>query len=89
MENLILETISRDKKNKKILKLRFTKRKSCLTNQINSYYQITNLVDEGRAEGGFIGMYTQREFVEKMESYSSVASNARAVGINWNTIGFL
>lgn len=53
--------------------LRFTKRKSCLTNQMSSCYQITNLVDEGRTEGGLNGIYTQREVAEKMESYSSAA----------------
>ena len=52
MEKLILETISRHMNNKKIIRISqhgFTKGKSCMTNLINFYDEMTVLVDEGRA----------------------------------------
>ncbi|KAK4832100.1 hypothetical protein QYF61_020727 [Mycteria americana] len=52
MEQLILDTISRHIKDKKIIESSqhgFTKGKSCLTNLINLYDDMTGLVDEGRA----------------------------------------
>ncbi|GAB0179383.1 mitochondrial enolase superfamily member 1 [Grus japonensis] len=52
MEQLILESISRQIKDKNIIrnsKYGFTKRKSWLTNLINSYDEVTGQVDEGRA----------------------------------------
>ena len=52
MEKLILETISRHMNNKKIIRISqhgFTKGKSCMTNLINFYDEVTVLVDEGRA----------------------------------------
>ena len=51
-EQLILETISRHMNNKKIIRSSqqgFTKGKSCMTNLINFYDEMTVLVDEGRA----------------------------------------
>lgn len=51
-EQLILETISRHMNNKKFFRSSqhgFTKGKSCLTNLINFYNEMTGLVDEGRA----------------------------------------
>jgi len=50
MEQLILEIISRHIKDNKIVRMHgFTKAKSCLTNLINFYNEMTGLVDEGRA----------------------------------------
>ncbi|GAB0206675.1 mitochondrial enolase superfamily member 1 [Grus japonensis] len=52
MEYLILETISRHMKDKKITRSShhgFTKGKSCLTNLITFYDEMSGLVDEGRA----------------------------------------
>ncbi|KAF1469936.1 tRNA-specific adenosine deaminase 1, partial [Megadyptes antipodes antipodes] len=52
MEQLILETISRHMKDKKIVKSSqhgFTKGKSCLTNLKDFFDEVTGLVDEGRA----------------------------------------
>ncbi|GAB0187540.1 mitochondrial enolase superfamily member 1 [Grus japonensis] len=52
MELLILETISRHIKDKKVIRSSqhgFTKGKSCLTNFINCYDELTDLVDESRA----------------------------------------
>ncbi|KAK4828882.1 hypothetical protein QYF61_001440 [Mycteria americana] len=51
---LILETISRHTKDEKIIRSRqhgFTNWKSCLTNLINFYDEVTGLVDEWRAVG--------------------------------------
>ncbi|KAK4816259.1 hypothetical protein QYF61_013893 [Mycteria americana] len=51
MEQLNLETISRHIKHKKIIRCGqhgFTKGKSCLTNSINFYGEMTGLVDEWR-----------------------------------------
>lgn len=52
MEQILLKTISKDIKNKKVIESRqygFTKGKSCLTNLIASCDEITSLVNEGRA----------------------------------------
>ncbi|KAK4831180.1 hypothetical protein QYF61_015650 [Mycteria americana] len=52
MEQLILETISRHTKDKKIIRNSqhsFTKGKSCLTSLINFYDETTGLVEVGRA----------------------------------------
>ncbi|KAK4831130.1 hypothetical protein QYF61_015433 [Mycteria americana] len=52
MEKLILETISRHMNNKKIIRISrhgFTKGKSCMTNLINFYDEMTVLVDKWRA----------------------------------------
>ena len=52
MGQLILETISKHFSGKKIIRNRqygVTKGKSCLTNLINFYDEVTGLVDEGRA----------------------------------------
>ncbi|KAK4827589.1 hypothetical protein QYF61_019491, partial [Mycteria americana] len=51
MEQLILETISKDMDNNNIRSSQhgFTKGKSCLTNLINFYSEMSGLVDEGRA----------------------------------------
>ena len=54
MEQLILETIFRHNKDKKIIRSSqhgFIKAKSCLTALINLYNEMTGLVDEGRAVG--------------------------------------
>ncbi|KAK4827590.1 LOW QUALITY PROTEIN: hypothetical protein QYF61_019492 [Mycteria americana] len=54
MEQLILETISKDMDNNNIIRSSqhgFTKGKSCLTNLINFYSEMSGLVDEGRAVG--------------------------------------
>ena len=51
-EQLILETTSRYIKDKEIIwtsQHSFTKRKSCLTNLVNFYNEMTGLVDEVRA----------------------------------------
>ncbi|GAB0184021.1 mitochondrial enolase superfamily member 1 [Grus japonensis] len=53
MEQLIMETISRHMKDKKLLRSSqhgFTKGKSCLTNLITFYNELMHLVDEGRAK---------------------------------------
>jgi len=48
-EQLILGTISRHMKDKKVISQQeFTKRKSCLTNLITFYDETTGLVGEGR-----------------------------------------
>ncbi|KAK4817888.1 hypothetical protein QYF61_002057 [Mycteria americana] len=52
MEQLILETVSRHMKDQKVIRSSqhvFTKGKSCLTNLINFYGEMTGLVDEERA----------------------------------------
>ena len=52
MEQLILESVSRHIKDKKIVKSSlhgFTKRKSWLTNLVNFHDEVTGLVDEGGA----------------------------------------
>jgi len=54
MEHLILKTIFRCIKDKQIIRSRssqhgFTNGKSCLTNLINFYDEMTRLADEGRA----------------------------------------
>ena len=52
MEHLILETISRHVKDKKVIRSNqhgFTKEQSCLTNLINFCDEMTSLVAEGRA----------------------------------------
>jgi len=51
MKQLIVETISRhtDKKIIRSIQYGFTKGRSCLTNLINFYDEMTGLVDEGRA----------------------------------------
>jgi len=54
IEQLILETISRHIKDKKIIRTSyhgFMKRKSCLINLINFCDEMTGLVDEGRPVG--------------------------------------
>jgi len=51
MEQLILETICRHKKEKKIIRSSqrgFTKGKSCLINLVNIYNETTVLLDESR-----------------------------------------
>ncbi|KAK4816386.1 hypothetical protein QYF61_016703 [Mycteria americana] len=52
MEQLIVETISRqltNKKNTRSCQCGFTKEESCLTNLVTFYSEMTGLVDEGRA----------------------------------------
>lgn len=52
MEQIILETISNDMKDTKVIRgsqRRFMKGKSCLTNIIAFYDEKTGLVDDGRA----------------------------------------
>ncbi|PKU32865.1 rna-directed dna polymerase from mobile element jockey-like [Limosa lapponica baueri] len=49
MEELILETISRHTKDKKIISSGLTKEKLCLINLMNFYDEMTGLIDEGRA----------------------------------------
>lgn len=52
MEYLILETISRYKKDKKIIRSsqhEFTNGKSCLTNPLSFYNKTTSLTDQKRA----------------------------------------
>lgn len=54
MEQIILETISNDMKDTKVIRgsqHRFMKGKSCLTNIIAFYDEKTGLVDDGRAVG--------------------------------------
>lgn len=50
MEQLILETLSRHVKEKKTIRnswCGFAKEKSCLTNLMNFYDEMTGLIDEG------------------------------------------
>ena len=52
MEQLILESISRHMKDKKVNRSNqhgFTQGKQCLTNLINFYSEMTSLIGEGRA----------------------------------------
>jgi len=51
MEQLILETVTRQIKDEKIIRSSqhgFTKGKLCLTNLVNCNEEVTDLVDEGR-----------------------------------------
>ena len=52
MEKIILETISKHVKGKKVTgssQHGFAKEKSCFTNLITFYNEVTSLLDEGRA----------------------------------------
>jgi len=52
MKQLAWKTISRHTDNNKVnrsSKHRFTEKKSCLTSLVNFYYEMTGLVEEGRA----------------------------------------
>ncbi|PKU28586.1 rna-directed dna polymerase from mobile element jockey- hypothetical protein [Limosa lapponica baueri] len=80
MEQLILETSSRHVKDKKVIRSSyhgFTKGKSCLTNLITTFDEVTGLVDEGRAvdiayldfRNGFDPV-SHKIFIEKLLNYS-------------------
>ncbi|KAK4828295.1 LOW QUALITY PROTEIN: hypothetical protein QYF61_024960 [Mycteria americana] len=80
MEQLILATISRPMKDKKVVRSSqhgFTKVKSCLTNLVTFYDETTGLVDEGKAVDIFyldsafdtVSHKILREAVEKLLKY--------------------
>ncbi|KAK4824064.1 hypothetical protein QYF61_009915 [Mycteria americana] len=92
MEQLILETIARHMKDKKLIRKSqhgFTKGKSCLTNLITFYDEMTGLVDQGRAVdvvyldiSKAFGTVSHRILIEKLMKYGLDEQTMRWIE-NW------